>query len=105
MAEKTDINEQNRQIILEMAKEGKLPQPRPMTRKERRAFDKSGNNFYKPKDMGGKDFASIVDDATDWVLDNVYKGFNFDALPNNVCNAFAAYTVGLTYKDDLGAKN
>lgn len=97
--------ERNRKVLFDLVEQGKLPEPRAMTRKERRAFDASGNNFFKPKSKDTRPFAGIVDDATDWVLDHIYPDFDFDDLPNNICNAFASYTVGLTYKDELAEKN
>lgn len=100
-----DRQAKNREILLALVAEGKLPEPRAMTRKERKEFDASGNNPYKPKTKDSRSFLAFADDATDWIFDHMYKDFDADNLPNNVCNIFALYIVGLTYKDELAEKN
>lgn len=82
----------------------KLPQVRGMTRKERKAYDATGFNPANPK-IKDKSFYDINEEATDWILENVYKGFNFDDLQNNIVEAFVGWTRRLTYGDYVGEKN
>lgn len=103
--EAEEKEQRNREIIKKLVAEGKLPEPRSMSRSERKALDLTGNNIAKIKKDDSRTFAAIQDDMFDWILDNIYKGHNFDSLDNNICSAFALYTYKITFEDDLAAKN
>ena len=47
MKKETEHGEANRQILWDLAKEGKLPEPRALTRRERKSLDAAGVNIFK----------------------------------------------------------
>lgn len=96
--------EATRQALKELIAAEKLPAARPLTRGQRRKLDEAGVNIRKV-DYAKKRVETAVDEMADWILDNVYAEFCFDALPNNVCTLFAMYVYQLTYEDDIAAKN
>lgn len=98
--------EQTRKILKEMMEKGTLPRARSLTRKERKAFDKSGKNIFNLVTQDDKrTFLAIRQDAADWILDNVFPKFDWDNVENNICQAFAEYVMNLTYSGDLDEKN
>lgn len=97
--------EKNRELIMEMVKNGELPEPRPMTRAERLKIDRDGLNILKIKRDDQRPFWEIQDDMREWILKNIYPEFTFDALPNNVVEWFAEYSFMISFRDDLSTKN
>ena len=97
--------EKIRNELRKLAKEGLIPEPRPMTRKERRALDAAELNMSKVPLSDERRFIHVRDDMYDWILDHIYAGHDFDEVDNCVCNALALYTYQLTYQDDIAAKN
>lgn len=98
------IAEQNREIIRKLVAEGKLPEPRPLTRKERKELDKAGYNVFKIKQQDSRSISEIREDCADWILEKLYPDFDFD-LPNPICLWFGSYIFAISYKDDLSEKN
>lgn len=90
--------------LQKLIEQGKLPPARGMTRKERKTYDATGFNPVNPK-AKDKSFYELNDESTDWILENVYKGFDFDDLQNNIVEAFVGWTKRLTYGDYVGEKN
>lgn len=97
--------EESKKVMLKLVKEGKLPEPRPLTRKERKELDNNGMNLFKIKENDKRTFSQMREDTTDYILNTIYKDFDFDDLPNNVCLWFGQYVFGITYKDQLAEKN
>lgn len=83
----------------------KLPELRALTRKERKELDKSNNNYLKEVFTDKRNPLVIQEGCYDWILDNIYKSFDFSDLPNNVCLAFGRMVYDLTYGDKLSEKN
>lgn len=94
-------DKKNRIIIDEMISEGKLPEIRSLTRKERKMMDDAGVNIRKIDAINDEN----VDNMADWILDNIYSDFNFDDMDNNICSLFGILVFRATYEDDLAAKN
>lgn len=105
MKQEEERQKANREFLLRLIKEEKLPKARAMNRTERRKLDAAGLNVPKLRNYGEKSFQQIWEDMTDWILDEIYPDFNFDELDNNICSAFGSYIYNLTYGDDLTAKN
>ncbi len=97
--------EANKKIIMALVAENKLPDPRPLTRKERKLLDEKGLNIFKIKADDKRSIATVRDELFDFILDTAFKGFDFDNLPNNVASWFADYVFAITYRDDLSEKN
>lgn len=100
--------------------ENKLPKPRPMTRAEARAIQAAGLDprSTRPILAKAKKVIDLNDDdenkamemleeidaineinekIRDWILDNVYKDYNFDNTPLPDCRKLADETYKLTY--------
>lgn len=105
MSEAEEKEKENRAVIDGLINSGKLPALRSMTRKQRRDMDAAGANIGKFKRDDMRTFVDVRDTMCDWILDNVYSGWDFDALDNNVTLAFALLTYKMTYEDTLAAKN
>lgn len=103
LAEKQKV-EANQKVIQKYIEEERLPVIRALTRKERREMDKQGLNFMKTIAKGAT-FIQAQEDCFDWILDTVYKDFDFSELPNNVCYVFASQVYNATYSDTLSEKN
>jgi len=97
--------EANKKIIMDMVESGKLPEPRPMTRFERKQIDEKGLNLMKVGPDDKRSVAALSEDLGDWIIENMYKGFPFDNLPNNVVAWFTDYVFSISYRDDLSEKN
>ncbi|AIF52002.1 hypothetical protein [Pelosinus sp. UFO1] len=103
--EKREAQEaRNREILLELIAAGTVPEPRPLTRKERKAMDEAGCNFSKPKTGENRKFGELIEDTYDWIIDNIYPG-QLDNVSNNIANYIALRTYNMTYNDDLAIKN
>ena len=100
-----EINERNREYIKKLVAEGKLPEPRPLKRKERKALDESNLHIWKIKKTDERAFTDIKEAMCDWILDNIYEGFDFSDVDDGTANYFAMYTFGLSYRDELAEKN
>lgn len=100
-----ELHEKNRELILEMVAEGKLPEPRKLSRAERRKLDEAKVNIFKIEPTDSRTYFAVKEDMADWIIDNIYKDVNFDNVDNNVCLFFGEYTFGLSYKSDLAVKN
>ncbi len=98
------IGNQNHDLIMQLVAEGKLPEPRSLTRKERKALDAAELNVFKTKPSDTRSLVMIREDCADWIMDHIYPDFDFD-LPNNICLWFGNYIFGITYRDDLSEKN
>ncbi|MEN6568060.1 MAG: hypothetical protein ABFC57_17385 [Veillonellales bacterium] len=70
----------------------KVHKPRALTRKETRALRDSGFHPNYAEDKG-----KIIDDMTDFILDNFYPEIDFDGAKQADCLNFAADTFKLTY--------
>jgi hypothetical protein len=99
------VAEGNKAAIAWYVEEGKLPTPRSLTRKERRALDDANLNLLKIPRNDPRSYTQVRDELADWVVENVFPDFDFDSLPNCVVLWFAQYVYGLTYKDDISEKN
>ena len=97
--------EENKKIIMTLVSEGRLPSPRPLTRKERKSIDAKGLNIFKIKPDDQRSVATVRDELFDFILDKIFAGFDFNDLPNNVASWFADYVFSITYRDDLSEKN
>ena len=104
MAAAKEQGEKNRDILKGLVAEGKLPEPRALTRSERKKLDAAGHNILKIKRDDPRTLSQIKEDMADWILDNNYPGFDF-ALENNICLWFGEYVFAISYRDDLSAKN
>lgn len=91
--------------IMEMVKEGKLPEIRCLTRKQRRELDKQKLNYLKTVFQTKETAIGMQEKCYDWILDNVYPDFDFDELPNNICFFFGEAVYNATYSDDFSEKN
>ena len=89
-----------RDELFRLMKEGKLPQVRALTRKERKELTKTGFNMYE-----NTNFLDLKMKCVDWVVDNIYPDFDWDDVPSNVVNIFVGFTLGLTYGDNFIEKN
>lgn len=94
-----------RDEIFRLIKEGKLPEVRVLTRKERKELTKTGFNMYQPKVDENTNFLDLKMKCVDWVVDNIYPDFDWDDVPSNVVNIFVGFTLGLTYGDNFIEKN
>lgn len=92
-------------VLKKLIEEKKLPELRPMTRGERKALDETGLNYLKVLLTDKRNPLLVKEDCFDWILDTVYKGFDFSQLDNNVCFAFANTVYNLSYADKLAEKN
>lgn len=99
------LYEKNREHILALVKDGKLPEPRKITRSERRKLDAADVNIFKIKSTDPRSYHAVKDDLADWILDNIYPNFNFDDVENNICIFFSDYIFGLSYRNDITVKN
>ncbi|MDF2631433.1 MAG: hypothetical protein K0Q85_29 [Caproiciproducens sp.] len=115
MTEDMDVAEQkrkeqyenNREIILRLAKEGKLPEPRKLTHGERKRLDAAKVNVFKIEAENDKrSYFTVRDEMSDWIVTNIYPDFKgFDDIDNNIVRFFGEYVFGLSYRDDLAEKN
>lgn len=100
------IYKEQQEYIEKLITEKKLPELRSLTRRERKELDAANLNYTKLIFTSDKRNAiQIKEDCFDWILDNIYKSFNFGDLPNNLCWAFANMTYNMTYGDKLSEKN
>ena len=103
--EQKKLGEKNLEVIKKLVKEGKLPQPRALNRRERKDLDKADLNLFKIKPGDTRPFHEIRESCVDWIMDNIYPEFDFSETPNNICLWFGQHVFGLSYKDDLSEKN
>lgn len=100
---------ENRDYIRKMIADGKIPSVRPLTRKERKAFDKSGMNIMKIKIDDKRIYPEQKEDCADYIIDNIAKkdnpDFDYDSLPNNIVQMIADLYMSLTYHDSVAEKN
>lgn len=94
----------NREVLLALVAEGKIPAPRALTRPERKAMDLAGVNFSKRKSDDKRAFGDLVEETYDWIIDNIYPG-ELEAVGNNISNYVALRSYNMTYSDDLAIKN
>ena len=94
-----------RDELFRLMKEGKLPQVRALTRKERKELTESGYDLYQPKVDENTIIPALEMKCTDWIIDHIYPDFDWDDVPSNVVNIFAGFTLGLTYGTELVEKN
>ena len=104
-AEMKQRAEENKKVIMSLVADGKLPQPRSLTRKERKAIDSKGLNIFKIRPEDKRSIAEVRDELFDFILDTAFPDFDFDELPNNVASWFADYVFAITYRDELSEKN
>ena len=97
--------EENKKVIRKLVAEGKLPEPRALTRKERKHVDAKELNLLRIKSDDKRDLAAVNEELRDYIIEEAYKGFDFDDLPNNVVNWFADYVFAITFRDKLSEKN
>lgn len=97
--------DETRQVLKQLIADGVLPQARAMKRSERKKLDDAGLNIKLYTYRSDKSFNEAQEEMSDWIMDNIYPGFNFDDIDNNVCNLFALYTYQLSYEDTLAIKN
>lgn len=102
-----DSKKATEKVLGRLAKEGKIPEIRPLTRKERKQLNKDKQNmFISTHDVNDhRGPLEVQTDTVDYVLDNFFKGTDWDDLPNNVCAAFVVCVMGATFKDTLAEKN
>lgn len=108
MSDKTlDVKKESEKVLAKLAKEGKIPEIRPLTRKERKQLNKDKKNMFisthDVNDQRGP--LEVQTDTVDYVLDNFFKDTDWDDLPNNVCFAFATSVLAATFKDYVAEKN
>lgn len=94
-----------RDKIYKMIDEGKLPEIKSMTRKQRKEVDAKKLNYFKYGIDSNQNLITKQEQSVDWVLDNVYPDFDFDDLPNNVCFVFGQMVFAATYGDKVSEKN
>ncbi|WP_196603299.1 hypothetical protein [Pectinatus haikarae] len=99
------IYKEQQEYIEKLITEKKLPELKALTRKQRKELDKSHNNYLKEVFTDKRSPLVVQESCYDWILDNVYKSFNFSDLPNNVCLVFGRMIYDLTYGDKLSEKN
>lgn len=100
------IYEANRDLVLGLVKEGKLPEPRKLTRAERRKLDAAKVNIFKIEPTDPRSYHAVKDDLADWIIENIYPKFKgFDDLDASICTFFGEYVFGISYRNDLTAKN
>lgn len=91
--------------IMKMIADGKLPEVRSMTRKQRRELDEQKLNYLKTVFQTKETAIGMQEKCYDWILDHVYPDFDFDSLPNNVCFFFGEQVYSATYSDKFAEKN
>ena len=91
--------EENKKVIRKLVADGKLPEPRALTRKERKHVDAKELNLLRIKSDDKRDLAAVNEELRDYILEEAYKGFDFDDLPNNVVNWFADYVFAITFRE------
>lgn len=96
--------ERNKKVILQLVTEGKLPEPRKLTRQERKKLDAAGVNLFKINPTDTRSYMAVKEDMADWIMDTIYPKFPFD-VDNDICLFFGEYIFGLSYKNDLAEKN
>lgn len=62
-----------------------LPAVRSLTRGQRKELRKIGGDLVMNDNRSGKDTNRMID----YILDVVYADFDFDKIPQDVCNRFA----------------
>ncbi|MGL5513294.1 MAG: hypothetical protein ACRDBM_08725 [Sporomusa sp.] len=100
-----ELYEKNREYVLELVAAGKLPEPRKLNRSERRRMDAAKVNIFKTEPDDPRTYHAIKEDMADWIIDNIYPEFDFGNVENNVASFFGEYIFGLSYKNDITAKN
>lgn len=103
--EAKELYEKNREYILQLVHDGKLPEPRKLNRKQRRALDAAKVNIFKIEPTDTRTYFAVKEALSDWIIENIYPDFDFDDTDNNTCLFFGEYIFGLSYKNDLTAKN
>lgn len=100
-----ELYEKNREHIMTLVNDKKLPEPRKLTRSERRKLDAAKVNIFKIESTDPRSYFAVKEDLADWILDNIYPKFDFDGLDNNICTFFGEYIFGLSYRNDITVKN
>lgn len=78
-----------------------LPQIRSLTRKEIKAMREAGCDLVRATDGNiGQASSKMVD----YILDVIFKDFDFDAIPQDECNKFAIAVYRKTYGTGEDAK-
>jgi NTP pyrophosphatase (non-canonical NTP hydrolase) len=103
--EKAKGNAEQEEFIKKMISDKKLPQLKILTRKQRKEIDKKNINYLKSQIGDQRNPLAVQEECYDWILENVYKEFDFSDLPNNICLVFARMTFSSVYKDELAEKN
>lgn len=84
-----------------------LPQARAMNRNELKSFRAAGLDpvFFESTGENQLSFLKMTALGNDWILDNVYQGYDFEAMPNNQLVELAEKTFRLTYGLEKEVKN
>lgn len=84
-----------------------VPQARAMSRQELKAFRAAGLDpvFFEITEDNQLSFLKITALGNDWILDNVYKEYDFEEVPNNQLVELAEKTFRLTYGLEKEVKN
>lgn len=81
---------------------GQLPVPRPLTRSEIKLLRHAG---LDPAFLEDETSVRISAEMVEWILDNVYKGYDFSNVPYPDCLQLATRTYQLTYNTEAEIKN
>lgn len=84
-----------------------LPQARAMSRNELKAFRAAGLDpvFFELTEGSTLAFLKLTALGNDWILDNVYQGYDFGDTPNNELVELTEKTYRLTYGLEKEVKN
>lgn len=84
-----------------------LPKARAMNRSELKAFRTAGLDpvFFEITEDNRLSFLKLTALGNDWILDNIYKGQDFDNVPHNQLIELAETTFRLTYGLEKEVKN
>lgn len=79
-----------------------LPEPRPLTRSELKLLRDAG---LDPAFLEGETSVRISAEMVEWILDNIYKEYDFTNTSYSECLRLATKTYQLTYSMDGEIKN
>ena len=97
--------EENKKIIKQLVKEGKLPELRALTRTERKELDATGLNWLKTTGKETRNPLDVQEQCADWIIDTIFSDFDFSGVDNNICMEFATICYLMTYGASLAEKN